>query len=62
MQRWEYLIHKVDQFTFESKTERAQSELQRLGSEGWELVSVKLGGGPGADYLLVFKRPKAAGR
>jgi hypothetical protein len=52
--RWEYRIEAPADRLFES-------EVNRLGAEGWELVSarrVASEDGSGAKYELIFKRPR----
>jgi len=48
MQKWEYKIVKV----------ATEAELNRLGEEGWELISVTL---YVSYYTFFFKRPKSSG-
>ncbi|TWI07334.1 DUF4177 domain-containing protein [Aerolutibacter ruishenii] len=39
-QRWQYHVVDLPPRMFETMPERLQAELDRLGAEGWELVSV----------------------
>ena len=39
-QRWQYHVVDLPPRMFETMPERLQAELDRLGGEGWELVSV----------------------
>lgn len=54
--RWEYKVESPSDRVFET-------EVDRMGAEGWELVTARRvapddGGGPGAKYELIFKRPR----
>src|SRR5262249_36977727 len=51
--KWEYLVKARAQFTGQGHDEIAAG-LNKLGDEGWELVSIDAGSG-----LYVFKRAKA---
>ena len=69
--RWEYLVvaggrtnlqptgsdtlRKVNMPSFEHENYPLEMNMDKLGSAGWELVSV--GGGPG-EPVYYFKRPK----
>jgi hypothetical protein len=59
--RWEYRILNIRSESYRIKTSFT-SQLDELGEEGWELVSItainhKTGG---TDHIgMVFKRPKA---
>jgi hypothetical protein len=52
--RWEYLVKPREAFTSQGKDEIAAG-LNKLGDEGWELVSIDAGAG-----TYVFKRAKGA--
>ena len=54
MQKWEYrMAHVGDAF------ETLQDLLNRLGRDGWELVSAPHAGAAGAVVALILKRPAA---
>jgi hypothetical protein len=62
MKRWEYKIINVRSENYSMDPRRAE-ELNRLGDEGWELVSItSINFKTGAtDHIgMVFKREKAA--
>lgn len=52
--QWEYKVESPSDRVFET-------EVDRLGAEGWELVTARRvapDDGPGAKYELIFKRPR----
>ncbi|MCC6233060.1 MAG: DUF4177 domain-containing protein [Verrucomicrobiales bacterium] len=52
--KWEYRLESPSDLFFES-------ELDRLGKDGWELVSARRATssyGDGASYEMIFKRPR----
>jgi hypothetical protein len=64
MTRWEYRIINVRSESYRLDP-NAAVELDRLGDEGWELVSissVNFKSGATDNIAMVFKRPKAAER
>jgi hypothetical protein len=59
MQKWEYLHYYY--FLEVDKTNDAQREWDKFGSQGWELVSVAPVPDPKSIvYIAFFKRPAAA--
>jgi hypothetical protein len=62
MTRWEYRIINVRSESYRLDP-NATVELNRLGDEGWELVSigsVNFKSGATDNIAMVFKRPKPA--
>lgn len=62
MTRWEYRIINVRSESYRLDP-NAAVELNRLGDEGWELVSissVNFKSGATDNIAMVFKRPKGA--
>ena len=62
MTRWEYRIINVRSESYRLDP-NAAVELNRLGDEGWELVSigsVNFKSGATDNIAMVFKRPKPA--
>lgn len=63
--KWEYKVIKLDAagpWINQGKVDEAvlETEMNRLGSQGWELVSAfdtNRGGGSTRDVIAVFKRP-----
>jgi hypothetical protein len=55
-QRWTYKIIRIKLGFLGFKPEAAEDEINRLGKEGWELVSTFQGYGQGVPTLF-FKRP-----
>ena len=57
--RWKYTITKVksNPFTGGLPSERLQEELERQGSQGWELVQIVRSQGNWGCAQLVFKKP-----
>ncbi|MFD0740352.1 DUF4177 domain-containing protein [Lysobacter koreensis] len=52
-QRWAYKVVDIPYKLFGDKlTVRAQAELDKLGAQGWELVSVLQG--PAGEHLRLF--------
>jgi Domain of unknown function (DUF4177) len=62
-QQWEYKTVKVDTYGFLGgilDTNKFDSELNRLGQQGWELVSTfdtNMNNGVSREAIAVFKRP-----
>ena len=57
--RWQYKVIEIPLKLFNNDfIEQAESDLQRLGLEGWELVSV-VQGAPAASTRLFLKRRAA---
>lgn len=62
---WEYKIFKASAVDFAKSENKITEELNKLGSDGWELASTFTGAGggilgaSGGAYLvtLLFKRP-----
>jgi len=52
-QQWEY-----KRFAWRGSDDELEGELNRLGTEGWELVTMAFGGG--GWLSLIFKRLKLA--
>lgn len=62
MTQWEYKIINVRSENYRLDP-NAVSELNRLGDDGWELISitsVNFKSGATDNIALVFKRPRAA--
>lgn len=65
MQKWEYKTMKVQTKGFTGgilEIESFDEQLNRLGQEGWELVSTFVttaGSGASREAVAIFKRPKA---
>ncbi len=65
MQKWEYKSIKVQTKGFAGgivDIEEFDEQLNRLGQEGWELVSsfvTTQGSGSSREAVATFKRPKA---
>ena len=65
-QKWEYRVLRINSTRPEEagRTPRARSgaaetQLNKLGEQGWELVTVRLdGSAPAASPIFYFKRPK----
>jgi len=60
--KWEYKIVEYSIGTFSQDKPPEAGELNKLGEEGWELVSAfqaVSGYGKGMGVILVFKKPKA---
>jgi hypothetical protein len=62
--KWEYKAIKLDAAGWVSQGQvneaALEAEMNRLGSQGWELVSAfdtNRGGGGTRDVIAVFKRP-----
>lgn len=47
MTKWEYLVIVIESWSASA----IEEELENLGSDGWELVTVR-------NNLYIFKRPK----
>lgn len=52
--RWSYHVAEIKPGLFGIKTEQVQAELNRLGTQGWELVQLQM---MGMTLRAVFKRP-----
>ena len=60
MQQWEYKIWYSGEFTSARQVLPLETELNRLGADGWELIAVlRRNGGNRATAFL--KRPKSDG-
>lgn len=64
--KWEYRVDHVDYFKKDvnGKTElgyEPQEELNSIGEEGWELVSVIDDGADSHYFTAFFKRPREEG-
>ena len=65
MQKWEYKTIKVKTKGFAGgilELEEFEEKLNRLGQEGWELVSsftTSQGSGSSREVIAIFKREKA---
>jgi len=55
-QRWSYQVVEIKQQLFGIKAEAIQTELDRMGNQGWELVST-FQGQKFDSIKLFFKRP-----
>lgn len=55
MQKWEYKFIKASWSEF-PKLPTDMAELERLGREGWEAISVK-SRGDGYTFVILLKRP-----
>ena len=64
--RWEYRVLRIDSTrpeevgrTPRARSGQAEAQLNKLGEQGWELVTVRLdGSSPAASPIFYFKRPK----
>ena len=65
-QQWEYRVLRIDSTrpekagrTPRARSGQAEAQLNKLGEQGWELVTVRLdGSSPTASPIFYFKRPK----
>ena len=58
-QRWSYRVIDIKPNFWKStaSTEGIEIELNRMGAQGWELVSITNGGKGWTQTRLIFKRP-----
>jgi hypothetical protein len=59
-QRWSYRVIDIKPsfWTSMATTEGIEAELNRMGTQGWELVSIANGGKGWTQTRLIFKRPE----
>lgn len=60
MTKWQYKIVQFSERSFFSgqlKADKVEEELNKLGNQGWELVSLSSQGSMGASTVAILKKP-----